>query len=488
MLKRLTAVGLATRHRIQWCCAATGPFEAHPQTKAEAGPQPTEPIDPDHVEISIPTVPSLENIEEAALAALHHNRHVNAKDAVVVDEAKSAPQPPPTPTSTAPNAIPKKKVRFVSPQESIAIEFQKMAHRLSQSGPYVGRRLKDEPVTALDFRKRREIERVMPFKQPWQGYETSFRRLPKGAKIPEEHELRALYPMKTKLHIDWDEAHCADLNALDPMEAPLPIKFGKLLPPNYDPNKSYPTLVVLPDNRGLEVDFEDMCAHFFERPNVSSLVREQQWVVLAPIVNQRHSVVYPIEGIIARFCDWVPTKFNVEHGKVHLFGKGLGGHTALRTCIEYKEVAKSVTALLGRLSTPFRPMDRPMEKLKNLNGTHSLIIVPGLVRKPDYAYRFKIMGDFNQLVPPIRCIHYADVRDHQIYYALNPYELFSHLKFFRSPDSITPTTQRRWEMDTDFDPDDITDGESADRLIREKVSQVQATTLPPDLKEMPIPK
>ena len=411
------------------------------QETPQPEPEPLDPRDIYRVEDATP-IPDLSELNILATpggveAYLKAKKDEGAQDAVVLDEKKDPPVKVNHPKGESDKVIPKKKVRYVSSQEQAAIDFQKMIHGLSQEGPYIGSKKKSQEKTSVDSRKRREIERVTPFKAPWQGYETSFRRLPKGYKLPNEWELRGAYPCSTTLKIEWDEADCADYNMHDVMEAPQPIKFGKLLPPNYDPKKKYPYMVALADWRNLETDVEDVCAHFFERPNINAGLREQEFVVFFPLISGRHSVIVPVEGVVAKFCDWVTSKFNVENGLVHLWGKGLGGNTALRTILYQKNVCISCTAIMGRISAPFRPTDRPMERTKNLNGVHILMIVPGGMRKVDYPYRFKAMCDIAQIEPPIRCLHYAEVRDAQITYALNPYEFWSHMKFFRTTNGLT---------------------------------------------------
>lgn len=337
-----------------------------------------------------------------------------------------------------------KRVRFLSPEENLSIQFQKLAYKYSQEGPYIGSNMKDKPASAVALRTRREIERVPQFTEQWRGYETSFRRLPKEIKLPNELVLRNMYPMATTLPVEWKIAPCSDGNTGDiDDEEPHGIEYGFLAPSNYDPNREYPTMVCIADHRGTERDFEDMCRHLWERPVFREGLEEQQWVIFAPCIAMRHSVVIPNEAVIARFCDWVTTNFKCEHGKVHLFGKGLGGYAALRAVIEYKQLAISATGILGRLSSPYRPLERPLEKVKNANGTHTLLIVPGGMRKQEYIYKFKNIMDTAHVRPPCRVLHYADVRDHQIYYAINPVEFWNYMLYFRQHNlhAITTTEQ-----------------------------------------------
>ncbi|KEG07368.1 hypothetical protein DQ04_10011010 [Trypanosoma grayi] len=331
----------------------------------------------------------------------------------------------------SPGDIARQDVRSLSEGENVVLELNRLQYLYSQEGPFIGSRKKDTSDTSVDKRGRRHIVRVPQPEVDYRPNETSFRRLPKNTRIPNEYELRALYPQSTGLTLVQGNAACVDHSAFNVDEDPAPMAYTMVTPPDWSKEREYPYMVVLPDHRGIPRDFEDVCANFFERPSHRQLMLEQNWVIISPIVNLRHNFQVPVEGVVARFCDWVVENFNVEHGRVHLFGKGNGGYVALRTAMEHKEVAISVTAILGRSGTPFRPLDRPQEKVRNLNGVHTLVFVPGLLRKQDWYYKFKFMMDMARIRPALRNIHFADVRDHQVYYAINPYEFWNHMKFFR---------------------------------------------------------
>lgn len=323
-------------------------------------------------------------------------------------------------------------IGVLNQQQSTYIEMHKLQYMYSQEGPFIGSRTKDRPTSEIDNRKRRQMVRVPQPEVEYMPNETSFRRLPKNLRLPNEFELRTLYPLTTNLKLIHGEADCVDHSAIDVDEEPAPISYCMLAPPDWSPDKEYPYMVVLPDHRGIPSDFEDVCANFFERPVHRELMLEQQWVILSPVVNLRHNLQVPVEGVVARFCDWTAETFNVEHGKVHLFGKGHGAYVALRTVLDHKDLVISVTAILGRNGSPFRPFDRPQDRIKNYNGVHSLVFVPGLLRKQDYYYKFKFMMDMARIRPAMRNVHFADVRDHQVYYAINPYEFWNYMRYFRN--------------------------------------------------------
>lgn len=322
-------------------------------------------------------------------------------------------------------------VSVMSKRDNEYIELHKLQYMYSQDGPFIGSRTKDKKLDQVSLRKRRHIVRVPQPEVEYRPNETSFRRLPKHYILPNEFELRALYPMSTSLKLIEGQADCVDHNAFDVDEDPAPIAYSMVAPPDWKPDVEYPYMVVLPDHRGIPRDFEDVCANFFERPAHREHMLEQRWVIISPVVNLRHNMQIPVEGVVARFCDWVTDNFCVEHGKVHLFGKGNGGYVALRTVLENKDLVLSVTAILGRSGSPFRPLDRAQDKVKNFNGVHSLVYVPGLLRKQDWYYKFKFMLDMARVRPPIRNVHFADVRDHQVYYAINPQEFWNYMKYFR---------------------------------------------------------
>lgn len=322
-------------------------------------------------------------------------------------------------------------VRVMSSQESSFVEMNKLKYLYSQDGPFIGSRTKDKEKFSVDFRRRRYVRRVPQPEADYLPNETSFRRLPKNVRLPNEYELRALYPMATNLKLIEGKAECVDHSAFDVDEDPAPMSYSMLSPPDWSPDEEFPYMIVLPDHRGLPRDFEDVCGNFFERPVHRELMLEQKWVIISPVVNLRHNLQIPVEGIVARFCDWVTTTFKVENNRVHLFGKGAGAYVALRTVLDNKEVAISVTAILGRNGSPFRPLDRPQDRIKNFNGVHSLVFVPGLLRKQDWYYKFKFMVDMGRVRPPLRNIHFADVMDHQVYYAINPYEFWNYMRYFR---------------------------------------------------------
>lgn len=323
------------------------------------------------------------------------------------------------------------EVRILNDRDNDFIEFHKLHYMYSQEGPFIGSRTKDRVPDEVSFRKRRHVLRVPQPEVEYRPNETSFRRLPKNYILPNEFELRSLYPMSTNLKIIEGKADCVDHCAFSIDEDPAPMAYSMVAPPDWKPDVEYPYMVVLPDHRGIPRDFEDVCAHFFERQIHRELMLEQKWVIVSPVVNLRHNIQIPVEGVIARFCDWITSSFAVEHGKVHLFGKGNGAYVALRTVLENKDLALSVTAILGRNGTPFRPLDRAQDKIKNYNGVHSLVYVPGLLRKQDWYYKFKFMMDMGRVRPAIRNVHFADVRDHQVYYAINPYEFWNYMRYFR---------------------------------------------------------
>jgi hypothetical protein len=311
------------------------------------------------------------------------------------------------------------------------IEARRFIGTLAQDGPFLGSKVNDRSSESTDSRRRREIQRVPAIAPPYNANETSFRRLPRDVRIPSEYELRGLYPQSTGLEIFIGEAHCVDQSAASVDEEPAPIRYSMLTPTGWTKDEECPFMVVLSDHRGEVRDFEDVCVNFFERPVHQELMNEQRWVIVSPVVNVKASFKHPNEAVVARFCDWVTATYRVEHNRVHLFGKGSGAYMALRTCLEHRDLAISVVALLGRLGSPYRPMDKTQEKVKNYNGVHSLVFTPGLLFKQDYYYKFKLMMDLAKVRPPIRNIHFADVRDHQIYYAINPVEFWNHMLYFR---------------------------------------------------------
>lgn len=335
-------------------------------------------------------------------------------------------------TVSADKRIEKRQVRSVGADEGLALEMQRLKAGFEQKGAFGGLHRKDVMVNEVDNRKRR-VTTSVPFVDPLPrvANETSFRRLPKNYQLPKEAELRALYPMTTGLVLSMGEAHCADANAADIDKEPEPIKYVKLLPKDYDKNRCYPHLVVLADGRGMPIDFEDVCANFFERPMVAQGLKDGEWVVFCPAINVKISWHKPQEAIVARFCDWVVANHNVENGRVHLFGKGYGAFCAVRTCLEHANVALSVVALFGRGGTPYRVQDNARNKIKNLDGVHVLTYTPGLLWKQDWIYKFKYMMDESNNRPAMRNIHYEGVFDHQLYYAVNPTEFWNYLNFFR---------------------------------------------------------
>eukprot|EP00760_Papus_ankaliazontas_P002420 PhM_4_TR10993/c0_g1_i1/m.29149 len=338
-----------------------------------------------------------------------------------------------------PNVITPQRVQPTTPYENVAIEFQKLVHRMGQVGPYLESHRQDEPQHGVALRKRRESFSVAPIKPVYQPLETSFRRLPAGAKIPIEGELRCMYPMQTSLQFNVYDADCVHYNFQEHGEDPLPVRYVKMLPPNYNPEKEHPFMVVVPDHRGMEEDFEDVCFHWFERQNVYPGIVEGGWVILCPILNVKHSTTHPVEAVLAHFCDHVTKTYKVEGNRVHLFGKGLGGHLIMRTILDFKDVARSVVALPGRLGAPLRLAERPYEKAVNATGVHTLIYVPGSVFKTDWIYKFKILLESSQVRPPPRFVHFADVRDHQIYYAINPVEFWNYMNYFRTAHHVAAT-------------------------------------------------
>uniref|UniRef100_A0A7S1Q3D2 Uncharacterized protein n=1 Tax=Neobodo designis TaxID=312471 RepID=A0A7S1Q3D2_NEODS len=329
-------------------------------------------------------------------------------------------------------AVAKGRMRFTQPEDEFAIAMQRAAAKNRQRGPYVDSKTADIEPFDVDDRRRRAVDRVPQMEEQYEGNETSFRRLPRGFKIPEEYHLRHMYPMMTRMKLVWEMADCVDGDARDIYERNANgIKHGIIYPPDFDESKTYPVMVALSDARGMEYDVEDLCANFFERDEFLKGLQEQQWIILFPCINSKQSQGFPMEAVVARFCDWASARYNCEHGKPHLFGRGLGGHLALRTTTYHKAIAMSVIAIVGRLAAPFRPLERPQKLIHNMEGTHSLVIVPGQTRKVDWMYKWKALMDLNYIRPPTRFIHFAEVMDAQVVYAINPIEFLNYLLYFR---------------------------------------------------------
>ena len=53
-------------------------------------------------------------------------------------------------------------------------------------------------------------------------------------------------------------------------------------------------------------------------------------------------------------------------------------------------------------------------------------------RKTDWLYKFKMLLDDNHVRPAVRVIHFAEVWDHQVYYAINPVEFWNYMQYFRN--------------------------------------------------------
>jgi pimeloyl-ACP methyl ester carboxylesterase len=329
-------------------------------------------------------------------------------------------------------AVARGKMEFTSAEEEVSIMLQRAAAKHRQQGPYIGSKMKEMEEYGVNQRNRREIDRVPQAEPRYEANETSFRRLPKGARLISEHHVRHMYPMMTTLPIQWKVADCVDADALDIYNAqPTGIKYGIIYPENYDETRIYPVMVVLSDARGQEWDFEDVCASLFEREQFIQGLKEQEWIIIGPCINTKHATVMPNEGVVSRFVDWVAATYKCENGRPHLFGKGLGGHLALRTCTYHRDLVISVVAVLGRLASPFRPFDRPQERIRNMTNTHSLVIVPGQTRKLDWMYKWKALMDHAKVYPPTRFIHFAGVMDQQVYYAINPNEFWNYFMYFR---------------------------------------------------------
>ena len=330
-------------------------------------------------------------------------------------------------------AVASGRMKFTRPEEEFDIAMQKAAARGRQKGPYIGSKIGDIEKFDVDDRRRRAVARVPQVEAPYEGNETSFRRLPRGMRIPDEFVLRHMYPMRTKMDLTWQLADCVDGDAQDIFNTtPVGIKYATWFPPDYDPaTERLPVLVCLADYRGLELDVEDVCANFFERDEYMSGLLEHRWILLFPCINTKHSQQFPMEGIVARFCDWAALKYRAENGMCHIFGRGLGGWLALRTVTYHRAICQSMIAVPSRMASAYRPLERPQEKVHNVEGTHTLVFVPGGLRKLDFLYKWKAMLDINKIRPPTRFIHFAEVLDAQVPYVINPNEFWNYLQYFR---------------------------------------------------------
>ena len=119
------------------------------------------------------------------------------------------------------------------------------------------------------------------------------------------------------------------------------LDYGLVLPANFDPEKSYPILLLFPPG-GQTRDMVDAGFSFF----ADGAIRNG-WIILSPVAPDGVLFFQGSETIIPEFLAKTAEKYKPEGNKYHVAGISNGGISAFRIATSYPERVHSLLALPG---------------------------------------------------------------------------------------------------------------------------------------------
>lgn len=174
------------------------------------------------------------------------------------------------------------------------------------------------------------------------------------------------------------------------------IKYAVDLPPDFDPEKTYPALLALPPG-GQNRRMIEWAQTSYWGPEAA----KRNFIVVAPIAPYRKFFFDGGEVYLPELLDTILATYHVEGGRFHVAGISNGGLSAFRAAMTYPERFRSVTVLAG-----FVPKLKDTDSLNALRGIRISMFVgaddtPWLKRMNDLKSRFDKIGIsvFYEVVP-----------------------------------------------------------------------------------------
>ena len=145
------------------------------------------------------------------------------------------------------------------------------------------------------------------------------------------------------------------------------LRYALVLPSDFDPAKTYPTLLAFPPGGQDERMVEAGLARYWGRQ-----AAEHGWIVVSPVAPGGVLFFQGSERVIPALLDHIRSNYPVEGGKFHLAGNSNGGRSAFRLALDHPEEFVSLLALPG-----FPPREEDFDTLSRLEGKPVRLFVGG---------------------------------------------------------------------------------------------------------------
>jgi predicted esterase len=132
------------------------------------------------------------------------------------------------------------------------------------------------------------------------------------------------------------------------------LRYGLVLPENFDPDKTYPVLLAFPPGPQDESMVEAGMGYW------AGEASRRDWIIVSPAAPNGRLFFRGSELLIPEFLDHIAEAYHVENDVFHVGGISNGGISAFRTAIDYPERFRSILVLPGYPPAPddFDNLDR----------------------------------------------------------------------------------------------------------------------------------
>jgi predicted esterase len=138
------------------------------------------------------------------------------------------------------------------------------------------------------------------------------------------------------------------------------LEYALLLPTDFNPDSTYPTLLALPPG-GQTKDMVEAGFGYWRDG------AERGWVIISPVAPQGQLFYEDSASYLPKLLDEISKSIKFENNKVHLSGISNGGLSAFQLALDYPELFHSLLVAPG-----FPPNE---DDFKNLDKINSIPIV-----------------------------------------------------------------------------------------------------------------